>query len=224
MPPPASDDARPPVGQPSLPDAAVELLWIPLGAGQHVVRLSGRTYEALVAWLRHRPRRDLYHAALLVWHDGVRHVVEVAPLPRAAGAAGAGGSPGDGAARGVVAGGPVGLRALGRWRLFRYEVRRWPGGEIPDEAAATRRERLTSDPAVAAAVLAALPGVPTPVWGRDELRTGDMWNSNSVVSWTLCRAGVDARSIELPPGGRAPGWDAGLAVASREAVSPAAGR
>ena len=27
--------------------------------------------------------------------------------------------------------------------------------------------------------------VPTPVWGRDELRTGEMWNSNSVIAWLI---------------------------------------
>ena len=27
-----------------------------------------------------------------------------------------------------------------------------------------------------------LPAVPTQVWGRDEARAGEMWNSNSVVA------------------------------------------
>ncbi|MGH2589776.1 MAG: hypothetical protein ACRDGW_03145, partial [Actinomycetota bacterium] len=54
------------------------------------------------------------------------------------------------------------------------------------------------------------------VWGRDELRTGDMWNSNSLISWLLLRAGVDTGQILPPSGGRAPGWDAGLVVARRE--------
>jgi hypothetical protein len=27
--------------------------------------------------------------------------------------------------------------------------------------------------------------VPTPAWGRDELATGDMWNSNSVIAWVI---------------------------------------
>ena len=34
--------------------------------------------------------------------------------------------------RGVVGEGPVGLRSLGRSRLFRYEVRCWRDGRIPD--------------------------------------------------------------------------------------------
>jgi len=31
-------------------------------------------------------------------------------------------------------------------------------------------------------VLETVARVPTPVWGRDELATGDMWNSNSVIA------------------------------------------
>jgi hypothetical protein len=60
-----------------------------------------------------------------------------------------------------------------------------------------------------------LPSVPTPTWGRDELDTGDMWNSNSVISWLLVQAGVGVDAIRPPAGGRAPGWDAGLVVARR---------
>jgi hypothetical protein len=45
--------------------AAVDLYWIPLGAGGHYVRLNGRVYEAVVAACAHRPRCDLYHAALV---------------------------------------------------------------------------------------------------------------------------------------------------------------
>jgi hypothetical protein len=42
-----------------------------------------------------------------------------------------------------------------------------------------------------------------------------MWNSNSTISWLLARAGLDVESIALPPGGRAPGWRAGIVVAQR---------
>jgi hypothetical protein len=58
--------------------------------------------------------------------------------------------------------------------------------------------------------------VPTPVWGRDQLGAGEMWNSNSVIAWIIARSGIDAASIQPPPGGRAPGWHAGLAVARRQ--------
>ena len=63
-----------------------------------------------------------------------------------------------------------------------------------------------------------LPSVPTPVWGRDELGAGEMWNSNSVVSWVLCRAGIDLAPFVMPAGGRAPGWDAGIVVAAADPV------
>jgi hypothetical protein len=42
-----------------------------------------------------------------------------------------------------------------------------------------------------------------------------MWNSNSVIAWVIARSGIDAESIQPPQGGRAPGWRAGVAVASR---------
>jgi hypothetical protein len=50
---------------------------------------------------------------------------------------------------------------------------------------------------------------------RDELRTGEMWNSNSVISWLLTRAAIDVAAVAPPAGGRAPGWAAGVAVARR---------
>ena len=60
-----------------------------------------------------------------------------------------------------------------------------------------------------------VPQVPTPVWGRDELATGEMWNSNSVIAWVIARSGIDTEAIKPPTGGRAPGWQAGLVVALR---------
>ena len=65
--------------------------------------------------------------------------------------------------------------------------------------------------------------MPTPVWGRDELGTGDMWNSNSVVSWLLTTCGLDVESIRPPAGGRAPGWTAGVVLA-KNSMAAAAGR
>lgn len=187
--------------------SAVDLFWIPLGAGGHVVRLNGIAYEAIKALVQRRPRAALYHSALEVASSSDRYVIEVTPIPAD-----------RGSDRGVVAEGPVGLRSAGRFRLFRYEVRRWRGGRIPDvKWAVGGRVPVSTDPALAERLLEAVPAVPTPVWGRDELRTGDMWNSNSVVSWLLVRAGVDVDTLRPPLGGRAPGWDAGLAVARRSA-------
>lgn len=121
----------------------------------------------------------------------------------------------------MVSGGAVGSRVLGRFRLFRYELRCWPDGVIPDVAEAIESpRRLTSDARSAQRVLDLAPAVPRAVWGRDELGTGEMWNSNSVIAWLLARAGIAVGSIEPPAGGRAPGWQAGLAVARREEGLP----
>ena len=101
----------------------------------------------------------------------------------------------------------------------RYENRRWRDGVIPDIAEAVESPRhLTDDSAVARRALELVPQAPTPVWGRDELRAGEMWNSNSLISWLLARSGLDVDSIHLPEGGRAPGWRAGLVVARRQAA------
>jgi hypothetical protein len=187
------------------PTASVDLYWIPLGEGAHVVRLSGKVYEALHAAVHRRARVALFHSALRVDLDRHRWVIESAPVPDA-----------DGGARGVVASGPVGLRAAGRFRVFRYEIRRWRDGVLADATAAVGGPiRVAADRSRAERVLDLVASVPIPVWGRDELRTGDMWNSNSLVSWLLVRAGVDVRAVPLPAGGRAPGWDAGVTVANR---------
>jgi hypothetical protein len=75
--------------------------------------------------------------------------------------------------------------------------------------------RLSDDEGRARRVLEMVPKVPTPVWGRDELGIGEMWNSNSVIAWVIARSGFDAESIQPPPGGRAPGWRAGV-IAERK--------
>jgi hypothetical protein len=183
----------------------VDLYWIPLGAGAHVVRISGKIFEAASALVDRRPRADLYHSALVISAPEGRFVIEQAPVP-------------DRRAeeRGVVAEGPVGMRWLGRFRVFRYEIRRWRDGQIPDVGQAIASPvRVTSDVAVASRILETLPSIPTPVWGRDEFDTGEMWNSNSVISWVLARSGVAMEQIHPPANGRAPGWEAGLAIASR---------
>jgi hypothetical protein len=167
------------------------------------VRFNGRVFEAIEAVRQRRARRDLYHSALVVELAGDRYTIEVAPSPDA-----------DEASRGVVASGPVGSRPLGRWRLFRYEVRCWRGGSIPDLAEAVGApRRLTSDPPVARRMVDLAATVPTYVWGRDELRTGEMWNSNSVIAWLIAGAGLSTDEVRPPPGGRAPGWSSGVAAA-----------
>jgi hypothetical protein len=185
--------------------SAVDLYWLPLGAGGHSVRLNGLVFEAIVARLQHRGRSDLYHSALEVYVPEGRFVIEQAPAWGVSGG------------RGVVAAGPVGIRAAGRYRLFRYEVRRWRDGVIPDAAEAVESpRRLSDDTGRAQRLLELVPEMPTPVWGRDELHTGEMWNSNSFISWLLVRSGFEVSAIRPPAGGRAPGWHAGVVLAERQ--------
>jgi len=94
---------------------------------------DGRMYEAVEAARQHRERYDLHHAALEVHLGGDRYVIESAPAwdrvePD----------------RGVVVVGPVGLPWLGRSKWFRYEVRRWRDGIIPDVAYAVDSPRRVS--------------------------------------------------------------------------------
>ena len=189
----------------SKPEPRVDLYWLPLGAGGHSVRLNGLVFEAVVARLERRTACDLYHSALVVRAPSGRFVIEQAPV-----------RDNDGAKRGVVAEGPVGSRLAGRYRIFRYEVRRWRDGVIPDVAEAVESpQHLTGDPLLAQRVLDLVPAVPTLVWGRDESQAGEMWNSNSLTSWLIARSGLHVESVHPPAGGRAPGWRAGLVVARR---------
>jgi hypothetical protein len=41
-----------------------------------------------------------------------------------------------------------------------------------------------------------------------------MWNSNSLTSWLLARSDHDMTQIHPPAHGRAPGWRAGLVLAT----------
>ena len=111
----------------------------------------------------------------------------------------------SGADRGVVAEGPVGSRRAGRFRLFRYEIRVWRGGHIPDVAEAVDSpQRLSNDGAIARKLLKVVGRVPRLTWGRDELGAGEMWNSNAVIAWTLAATGIDVDSVS-PPAAAAPG-------------------
>jgi hypothetical protein len=188
----------------------VYLYWLPLGAGAYVVRLSGRAFEAMMARLQHRPRRDLYHSALEVVTPKARFVIEMTPVPAH-----------PDRDRGVVAEGAVGTKWARPFRVFRYEIHRWRNGVIPDLACAIGGPvRVSADPTVAERVLGLALSIPTPVWGRDELRAGEMWNSNSVASWLLSRSGTDIDDTRPPDNGRAPGWDAGRIVAERAETAP----
>jgi hypothetical protein len=115
------------------PETFVDLYWLPLGAGGHFVRLNGRLYEAVVARRDRRPRFDVYHSALAVRLPDARYAIESAPIRES-----------DGPDRGVVGEGPVGTRRAGRFRMFRYELRVWREGLIPDIAEAVESPRRLS--------------------------------------------------------------------------------
>lgn len=185
--------------------SGIDFYWLPLGAGGQFVRTNGRIYEALVSRREHRPPCDIYHSALEIRLPGARYVIESAPIRRS-----------DGPERGVVGEGPVGIRWAGHFRLFRYELRVWCSGHIPDigEAVESPR-RLSASSADAWRVLGLAPLVPKPTWGRDELHAGEMWNSNSFIAWLIAATGLDVDSIRPPTGGRAPGWNAGVVAARR---------
>ncbi len=157
------------------------------------------------ALLRRRRRCDLYHSALEVVVSSDRFVIEMAPAGDA-----------NREQRGAVAGGAVGTAWAGRIRVFRYEVRCWRNGHLPDAHLAVGGPvALVADSETAVRLVDLVSSVPTPVWGRDELGTGEMWNSNSVTAWLLASAGVDTAELQPPQGGRVPGWGAGLAMAAR---------
>jgi hypothetical protein len=191
-------------------ESGVDLYWLPLGAGGHSVRLNGRIFEAVAARLERRAPCDLYHAGLEVRVPDGRYVIEQTPIPYR-----------SDVERGVVAEGAVGSRWAGRFRLFRYEVRCWRGGTIPDISEAVKSpQRLTEDPDVAQRVLDLAPSIPALVWGRDELGAGEMWNSNSIIAWLIERCGLPAESIHPPARGRAPGWCAGVVAARQQRTRP----
>jgi hypothetical protein len=182
----------------------VDLYWIPLGAGgAAVVRASGRAYELVHSLIERRLPMDLYHTALEVSLGGVRFVIENAwPAPDL-----------DTASRGVMSEGAVWFRSLGHFRLFRYEVRCWEDGTIPDIDQAIAHDSLTTDPRFARALLDVVSSVPPLTWGRRVAVGEEMWNSNSVISYLLTVCGITAAECLPPAGGRAPGWDTGIRVA-----------
>jgi hypothetical protein len=213
---PASSMARPSgLHYQDTAGSSVDLFWLPLGAGAggRCVRGSGHLYEALAASRRHRSRSDLYHSALIVRLGNQAFAIEMAPVWAT-----------SNPDRGVVAEGSVGMPSWGRSRLFRYEIRCWREGTIPDlSAAVDSPRRVSADTIRAREVLALVGCFPTATWGRDEQHAGEMWNSNSLTAWLLARSGHDmhAANLQPPEGGRAPGWSAGLVVADAHRVRSA---
>ena len=185
------------------PAESITLFWIPLGAGGvGYVRFNGRIYERIAALRQRRSPLDLYHTALEVRTPDGRFTIENAwPSPDT-----------HTAARGVVREGPVFSRRLGRIRPFRYEIRCWREGVIPDVSEATVTNVL-ADPAAARDLIEQVAAVPALIWGRRPPEATEMWNSNSVISFLLTRSGLLDDGCRPPVGGRAPGWEAGIVTA-----------
>ena len=192
--------------------AALDLYWIPLGAGGHSVRFNGKIFEALQAARERRPRRDLYHAALSSTSAATATRSSLRRRPTA-----------DESSRGVVVTGAVGSRL---WAGSACSATRFAAVAVGRSRTSTTRSvaraRLSEDPAAVRRLLDLVSEVPALVWGRDEVGAGEMWNSNSVIAWLIARAGLPVGGLAPPACGRAPGWSSGVALAARGDASHAA--
>ena len=151
---------------------------LPLGAGAHVVRLSGRAFEATTARLQRRPPSDLHHSALEVVtpRSSVHHRDDPDPRPRRPGPTRHRRRCGRHQVGPLVPRIPLRDPRVAQWRYSR------PG--LCDREPL----RVSADPTVARRLLELVVSIPTPVWERDELHAGEIWNSNSVSSWLLSRS------------------------------------
>lgn len=191
----------------------VDLYWLPVGAGKLSPprRWSLWLWETLDAALHRRSRKQLLHAGLkLQVPDGGVFTVELMPdfIPSTTPPAMTG---------------PVGFRFAERWRYFRYRLSCEPVTRLPDEEFAVGPPIRLGDGALAARLLELAPTLPAYVWGRRVKGTHEMWTSDSAISWLLLHAGVTLEVVGPPKFGRAPGWSAGVELASesRKASSPA---
>ena len=167
---------------------AIDLYWLPLGAGGRSVRLNGRFFEAVAAVLGHRRACASTDSALLV-RAGGGFVIELAPFPAT--------TPLDAVWWPLVRSAQWSRVAPG----FPLRGSLLAGRDHPRRRRGRRGPRRLSDDPERATAPRLVPHVPTPVWGRDELRTGEMWNSNSLISWLLTRCGLDIEPINPLTGG-----------------------
>jgi len=111
-------------------------------------------------------------------------------------------------ARGVVNEGSVGLA----WAVPGSFGTRSAAGVMASSQtsyAVGSPQQVSEDAIKARRVLELVPFCPALTWGIDELRAGEMWNSNSLISRLLAPSGHDTTSLH-PPCEGAPGWTVGL--------------
>jgi hypothetical protein len=203
---PAGDLTARFASQPNKPMGScfVDLYWIPVAAGtlSRFRHWSLACWEASAAILARRPRAKLYHSALKIGlPSGDIYTLELTPVFA-------------GETVPPLMTGPVGIRGADRIRIFRYQMRCHRSDRLPDEEWAVGAPvRLADDCATSERILRLAPTVPPYVWGLRAPRTKEMWTSDSAISWLLVRSGIDPDQVAMPPGGRAPGWFAGIQAA-----------
>lgn len=151
---------------------------------------------------------ELYHSALEVQlpegSDCPRYVIEMQHYLS---------DPVDAQARGQILEGNLGT-ILGAITTSvsgpRYGIRRWRNGVVEDgdnpAIAHPGRLILSRDCDTARRLLDSVPSVLTNDYSAD-------WTSNSVISWLLERAGLDAGAVTPPVGGATPSWQSGISRA-----------
>jgi hypothetical protein len=88
-------------------------------------------------------------------------------------------------------------------------------GEVLRTGKAAALADAASDDRTTQPIVAAGLGPALVIPWRCAAGAGEMWNSNSVIAWLLARSGLPIDVIRPPAGGRAPGWQAGVAAAHR---------
>ena len=74
---------------------------------------------------------------------------------------------------------------------------------------------MVTDAARVQRLLELVPSFPTATWDGTSWAPATCGTPNSLIAWLLAGSGHDAGALHPPAGGRAPGWDAGLAVPLR---------
>ncbi|MEZ4481007.1 MAG: hypothetical protein R3B97_07590 [Dehalococcoidia bacterium] len=184
-------------------ECSADLYWMPVGAGT-----SGFQQASLRFW-------ESIEAAHVLTVHALGSFIRRSSLRSPGGRVHAGTDASIRRRPPPLATGPVGIRGADRIRLFRYQLRRVPGETLPDEEWAEGEPiHLTGDCDAVRRIVALAPSTPPHVWGRRVRGTKEMWTSDSVISWLLRSAGIDLSKVAIPPGGRAPGWSAGIALAA----------